>query len=294
MIAKTQYKLTGADLEVVLALVRGGNLAIASERLGVDSSTVFRSIQRIEKGIGQRLFKRTRAGYIPLDLVQVLANHAEQIETQLESARTAAQLTAGDVSGIVRITTTDTLLHGLVSPSLKTLSDKYPLLSFELHTTNSLLNLTRREADIAIRATKQPPEHLVGKCLGVMHFALYTGSTCSIRTIDDAMRREASWIDPINLPPDHPSTIWRMKNLPKVMPRFRVSDFLAVRNFIELGFGVGILPIFLANQSKSLVQLTDPLKECETQAWLLSHPESRHLLRVSTVFSHLLETLRLV
>ena len=84
IVAETQYKLTGADLEVALA--RGRNLATASERLGVDLSTVFRSIQRIEKGIGQRLFERTRSGYIPLDLVEVLAEHAEKIEIQLESA----------------------------------------------------------------------------------------------------------------------------------------------------------------------------------------------------------------
>lgn len=293
MIAKTQYKLTGADLEVVLALVRGKNLATASQRLGVDASTVFRSIQRIEKGIGQRLFERTRSGYVPLELVQVLADHAEQIEMQLESARSAAQQKAGDVSGTVRITTTDTILHGLVAPSLKLLGDKYPLLSFELKTTNALVNLMQRDADIAIRATKQPPEHLIGKKIGAISLALYAGVNSSVKNVEDAMQGEASWIDPINLPPDHPSTAWRIRNLPKVMPRFHVNDFLAVRNFIELGLGVGILPKFLADGRKQLVQLTDPLKECETEAWLLTHPESRHLLRVSTVYSHFVETLKL-
>jgi len=293
MIAKTQYKLTSSDLEVVLALVRGKNLATASERLGVDASTVFRSLQRIEKGIGQRLFERTRSGYIPLDLVQVLAEHAEQIEMQLESARSAAQQNTGDVSGNVRITTTDTILHGLVAPSLKQLGDKYPLLSFELQTTNVLVNLTRRDADIAIRATKHPPEHMIGKKIGPMYFALYAGTNSSVKNVEDAMYGEASWIEPINLPPDHPSTVWRRKNLPKVIPRFYVNDFLAVRDFTELDFGVGILPKFLADGNKRLVQLTGPLKECETEAWLLTHPESRHLLRVSTVFSHFVETLKL-
>ena len=293
MVAETQYKLSGADLEVVLALVRGRNLATAAERLGVDSSTVFRSIQRIEKGIGQRLFERTRSGYIPLDLVEVLAEHAEKIETQLESARSAAQQETGDVAGTVRITTTETMLHSFVAPSLKQLGDIHPRLSFELLTTNEVLNITRRDADIAIRATHQPPEHLIGKKIGTIKLALYAGANSLVKTIDDAMKSESSWVEPINLPADHPSLVWRMKHLPKLAPRYHVNDFLAARNFIELGFGVGILPLFLGNISQSIIQLTDPIEEYETEAWLLTHPESRHLLRVSTVYNHFSETLKL-
>jgi len=60
LIAKTQYQLTPADLQTVLALARAGTLAQAGERLRVDGSTVFRSLQRIERGLGQALFQRSR------------------------------------------------------------------------------------------------------------------------------------------------------------------------------------------------------------------------------------------
>src|SRR6516162_2658937 len=116
MIAETQYKLDASDLEMILALIRTGHLAGAGERLGVDASTVFRSIRRIERGLGQRLFDRSRAGYQPSELAQTLADHAEQVETRLEQARSAVQPTHEHVSGTVRITTTDTILHGLIAP----------------------------------------------------------------------------------------------------------------------------------------------------------------------------------
>jgi len=103
--ASTQYKLSPADLESVLALVRSGTLAGAGERLGVDACTVFRSLQRIERGLGQALFERSRAGYQPNELAQSLVQHAEQLEAALESARSAAQRGPHEVSGIVRITT---------------------------------------------------------------------------------------------------------------------------------------------------------------------------------------------
>ncbi len=83
MVANSQYKLSSLDLEVMLALTRAGTLAQAGERLGLDPSTVFRTLQRIEKGLGQRLFERSRAVYQASEL----ANLAEQMEVQLEAAR---------------------------------------------------------------------------------------------------------------------------------------------------------------------------------------------------------------
>ena len=136
MSARAQYRLNASDLEVVLALARSGTLAAAGERLGLDPSTVFRSVQRIERGLGQRLFERSRSGYLPSEQAQVFAGHAEQMEVHLESARSAAQRGPELVSGTVRITTTDTILHGLVAPALKELHATHPLLAYELHAGN--------------------------------------------------------------------------------------------------------------------------------------------------------------
>ncbi|MGF2530239.1 LysR family transcriptional regulator, partial [Ralstonia pseudosolanacearum] len=90
MHAQTQYRLSAADLEVVLAMARTGTLVAAGERLGVDASTVFRSLQRIERGLGQALFARSRTGYLANELAQSLAERAEQVEAALEAARSAA------------------------------------------------------------------------------------------------------------------------------------------------------------------------------------------------------------
>ena len=86
-IAYTQYRLGASDLEMLLALTRGRTLAVAGERLRVDASTVFRSLQRLERNLGQRLFERTRGGYAPTELATQLAGHAEEMEVVLESAR---------------------------------------------------------------------------------------------------------------------------------------------------------------------------------------------------------------
>ena len=293
MNAQTQFKLSAPDLEIVLTLVRCGTLANAGERLGVDASTVFRSLQRIERGIGQMLFSRSRAGYQASELALVMAGHAEQLETALESARSAAQIRSDDVSGNVRITTTDTILHGLVAPALQTLKASHPLLSFELHTGNALASLTQRDADIAIRATTRPPQHLIGKQIGPIRVALFGSKTGIVQSSADLKSGKAVWIAPDDALPDHPSVLWRKRHFPKVQPTYRVNSILTVMELINQGLGIGVVPMFLAKMQPDLLQLTEVLDECQTELWLLTHAESRHLRRVSAVYGYLSQTLRL-
>ncbi|HSW21338.1 MAG TPA: LysR family transcriptional regulator, partial [Burkholderiaceae bacterium] len=173
MNASVQRDIGATELALLLSLVRGGNLAAAAQLAGVDSSTVFRTVQRSEKSLGQRLFERSRDGYRATELGQRLAEHAERIEAELEAARSLAQVREAAVSGLVRISTTDTLLNGLLLPSLHALRAAHPQLRLEIHASNELANLTQREADVALRATAKPPAHLVGRHLGPIRSAVF-------------------------------------------------------------------------------------------------------------------------
>ena len=98
--ANMQSTLSHSDLELLLALMRGKTLAGAAERLKLDTSTVFRSIKRVEKQLGELLFERGRQGYVPTDLARELALHAERIESQLQEAREAVSRSGSEPSGI--------------------------------------------------------------------------------------------------------------------------------------------------------------------------------------------------
>jgi DNA-binding transcriptional LysR family regulator len=287
MTAQTQYRLSGADLEVVLALSRAGTLAAAAERLAVDASTVFRTVQRIERQLGQTLFARSRQGYRPAELALKLSVHAEQMEATLEAARSELQAEPDQVSGMVRITTTDTILHGLVAPALKSLGSAHPLLRYELHTGNELADLSKRDADIAVRVTRRPPPHLVGKHLGPVKVALYAPAGSGLRSMDDVLAQSPPWVSRDGTLPEHPSVTWRKKHFPKVQPVCQVDSILTVMELVTQGLGIGILPQFLARGREGLQQISAPLDEAQTELWLLTHTESRHLRRVSAVFGHL-------
>jgi DNA-binding transcriptional LysR family regulator len=290
MVAKSQYAVTAPDLEVLLALVRGGTLAEAAARLGADTSTVFRSVQRIETSLGQRLFERTRQGYLPSDAMLELARHAERIEAEIESARAALHGHSDAVSGRVRLTTTDSVLRGLVLPCLPALAGQHPQLQLELRSSNELMSLTKRDADLALRATTRAPEHLIGRHLGRIHFVV-----CGLR--GKATRRKAldecHWIAPDEAMPEHPSVRWRRKSLPRVAPRHLVDGIVGVVDAIVCGLGVGIVPRFMLKAQPQLAALSDPLDGCESELWLLAHPESRHLRRIAAVYQHLAQNIHL-
>jgi DNA-binding transcriptional LysR family regulator len=291
-IAKPQYALTAPDLQLLLALVRGGTLADAAARLGADSSTVFRGVQRVEKSLGQRLFERTRQGYLPSDAMLEIARHAERIETELEAARAAAQGANADVTGRVRLTTTDSVLRGLVLPCLPALAAQHPLLQLDLRAGNELASLTRRDADLALRATPKAPEHLIGRHLGQIRFV-----PCAARSMPAARRRKAldeqDWIAPDEAMPEHPSVRWRRKHFPKLAVRHLVDGIVAVVDAVKAGLGVGIVPLFMLEQEPQLVALAEPLQACESELWLLAHPESRHLRRIAAVYQHFADHIRL-
>lgn len=293
MISKTQYQISPSDLQTVLALARARTLAGAGERLGQDASTVFRTVQRVERGLGQALFERSRAGYQPGELAQALAEHAEQLELALESARAAAQLRPDQVAGRVRITTTDTILHGLVAPALAALRAEHPRIELDLHAGNEVASLTRRDADIAVRATRRPPAHLVGRHLGPIRVALYAARGAKGRKLAAMAPEEAPWIAPDEALPEHPTVVWRKRQLPRVVPAYRVNSILTVAELVAGGLGIGLLPVFLAQGRGDLRALGEPIEACQTELWLLAHTESRHLRRVSAVYAHLAQAIAL-
>lgn len=287
--ARMQSPLGLADLELVLALVRGRSLQGAAERLRVDASTVFRSIKRIEKDLGELVFERGRQGYLPTELGRELAGYAERIETQLQEAREAAARGGSDVAGTLRITTTDTILHGVLLPVLGKFTAAYPQVELELVATNALANLSQRDADVAIRATRKPPEHLVGSRLGTLASAVYASQAYIDRIGGDVELDKADWIALDETLADHPSVRWRRQRYPRVQPRYRCNSVMSVAGSVVCGLGVGVAPMFLLKDHPQVRIVEGPVADLETELWMLAHPDIRHLKRVKLLFDFLRE-----
>ncbi len=246
--AATHYQLDYPDLALVLALVRGGTLARAAALLRVDVSTVFRAVRRLESSLGQVLFEKSRAGYLPTSLATTLAQQAERAEQALEAARVGVEQGGEVISGTVRLTCTDSVLQGLLLPALARFMPGYPALTLELSTSNDFANLSRRDADIALRLTRTPPEHLVGRCLGTVSYRI-CASPGYAQQHDTQDLATLAWIAPDDFLPDHPTVAWRRQHLPGVRPSYRCNSMLSATELVRAGLGVAALPDFLLGKA---------------------------------------------
>ncbi|WP_375140106.1 LysR family transcriptional regulator [Pseudomonas sp. IPO3779] len=288
--AATHYQIDYPDLSLILALVRGGTLARAAALLRVDVSTVFRAVRRLEAALGQTLFEKSRAGYLPTTLATTLAEQAERAEQALEAARVGVEQGGEVISGTVRLTCTDSVLQALVLPALAQFMPGYPALTLELSTSNDFANLSRRDADIAVRLTKAPPEHLVGRCLGTVSYRVCASAdyACQHTGADLAA---LNWIAPDDFLPDHPTVTWRRQQLPGVMPAYRCNSMVSVTELVRAGLGVAALPDYLLGAG--LQPLSPPLVGHDTALWLLTRPDCRALRSVVTLFDQLGQHVRL-
>ncbi|PYC23921.1 LysR family transcriptional regulator [Pseudomonas mosselii] len=285
-----QYQINHADLSLVLALERGRSLAKAAELLKVDVSTVFRSIRRLESALGTALFVKSRKGYLPTDTAQALAEQAERAEQALDAARIA--LTSGEqvVSGTVRLTCTEAVLHSLLLPALAEFMPNYPALSLEMGTSNTFANLSRRDADIALRLTNTPPEHLVGRCLGSTSYVV-----CGLPVLRERLQESAAsvpWIAPDDSMQDHATVVWRNQHHPGLIPRYQCSGMSTIAQLVTTGLGVAALPDYMVHDLPGVEALSGPLPGCDTQLWLLTRPDCRALRSVQTLFEELTPRLR--
>nr|WP_315415147.1 LysR family transcriptional regulator [uncultured Pseudomonas sp.] len=284
LIAATHYQIDYADLSLILALVRGGSLARAAALLRVDVSTVFRAVRRLEAALGQTLFEKSRAGYLPTSLASNLAQQAERAEQALEAARVGVEQGGEVISGTVRLTCTDSVLQGLLLPALAQFMPQFPALTLELSTSNDFANLSRRDADIALRLTRTPPEHLVGRCLGTVAYQV-CASAAYARQHQGRALADLAWIAPDDFLPDHPTVVWRREHLPGVRPSYRCNSMLAVTELVRAGLGVAALPDFLLDDA--LHPLGPALAGHDTALWLLTRPDCRALRSVVTLFDEL-------
>jgi DNA-binding transcriptional LysR family regulator len=153
-------KLSWDDLRIIRAVGKNGALAAAAEMLGVNSSTIARRLSKVEETLGVTLFDRRRTGYATTAEGEELIALAERVELDVVSV---ARRVSGQVQGRVgdlRITTSDSLLLYFLTPMISSFKALNPSIRVEVTVGNSSLNLARGETDIAVRATKSPPENL--------------------------------------------------------------------------------------------------------------------------------------
>ncbi|WP_282152048.1 LysR family transcriptional regulator [Ruegeria atlantica] len=262
------------DLRYFLALFRGGKLKAAAQATGVNETTVARRVKALESDLGLSLFLSSAAGrYEPTDAALDILSYAETMESANRALQLRADRTADHVSGVVRITSVPVIINRVLVPQIDVIGQLHPQLTIELFPSSDNLDLSRREADLALRFAR-PYEggfRIKAQKLGELQFGVYVDRKISA---DDA--ENLGWINYDDANASLPQAKWLEKTISASSTRranIRVADVETALEATANGLGKTLLPSLIADGDKRLraLLLDDQTNPVARDVWLLSH-----------------------
>ena len=281
---KTLHTRTSAldwnDLRTVLAVARAGSLNGAARELALRHSTIFRRIEEAEARIGARLFDRSRTGWRANLQGEAVAAAAADMEAAALAAERAISGADARVEGVIRLATSEMLAGYLLPTLLQRFLAAHPGIEIEADVSNRAVDLTRREADLALRATARPPESMVGRQVAELRYAIYAARSLLPRRGEQPALQDLPWIGFDDRIAYTGIAQWFSQALPQVRPRMKSDSLPAMLKAAAAGLGAVALPMFAAAQEPRLLRITPPIEGQSMGLWLLHHPDVRGNARV--------------
>ena len=279
------------DLRFVLAVAEEGSFAAAARVLGVNHTTVLRRIQAFEESKGVRVFDRRSSGSLLTEEGTEVVSAARKIHDMLAGVDLSISGQERKPEGHLRVTTTDTIFLELLSGAFGRFRKRFPRILLDLSLTAGLLDLTRRDADVAIRPSLQPPDMLIGRRIGKLAFSLYATPELAERAVSEAVNF-LPWIGLGRPLQDTPVGRWLDSQIQPESVVFRADTFLAAREAARLGIGFVALPCFVGDAQEGLVRIAGPVPEMANDLWILTHEDLRRSARVSVFIEHMTDVLK--
>lgn len=264
------------SLRYVLAIARAGGLSGASRALGVNHATVSRQLKRLEDTAGTRLFTRLPTGLTPTDAGEEAIRRATAIEVEVNAL--SLSLAAGDdtAEGPLTVTVPPLVAGTGFADDVAAYRAVYPRVDLTILGTNEPLNLHKRDADIAIRVSRDPPESLWGRVATKQRAAWFatpsfikahplTGPVpvVSFRAYDSA------------LPPS------LVAQAPEAFVSSTTDDMVSALALVQAGVGMARMPYFLGDRTPDLMRVPNIGLIDYMPIWVLTHPDLRQVPRIS-------------
>lgn len=278
------------DWLLVARVAESASLVLAAQRLGISHATAFRRLGSLEQRLGVRLFDRRAGRYAATAAGEAMAEAGGAMQAQADAALLRVQGQDLRPRGLVRIASTEGVISGLLLPLLPSLRKALPELNLQCSARNDFHNLSQREADLALRPATSPPPHLLGQCIAPLRHAVYA-QRAKARRFQRAPLDQQPWIALDDSAAGSQALIWLARQLPLEQVALRFSGLLMVRAACAQGLGLAVLPCFLGDAEPDLLRLGEPLAECDSELWLLSHPELRQTARIKAARQWLLAAL---
>jgi DNA-binding transcriptional LysR family regulator len=280
-VQKYPERLDWDGLRYFRAVAIEGTLSGASRRLKVEHSTVARRLDALEAALGARLFLRNPRGYTLTRVGHSLLESVEVMRSRVDELVRLANGQDVEMNGAVRIATADALAKHIVLPALARLMGQHPGLSVELVSDTRQHDLSRREADVALRIGASVDTQLVGRRLTALGFGLYSSRPrpkkfvlrrATVVTFDEAVGKL-------------PHEAWLAEHASEARIVLRANRQETLIEAVRRGLGVSLLPCLVADEDAALERLLGPSAVFSRDLWLLVHPQLQTSRRVRAVMA---------
>ncbi len=275
------------SLKVFLAIARLGSLSGAANDLEVNHSTIFRRLNAFEAEIGGQLFERINNRYELTTLGHELLELAQNIENSFDSIN--RHIVGKDIQpkGVVKITAPNNIAYRYLPRYITDFNLQYPDIQIELLVSNQEFNMSNRQADIAVRSTPSPAEHLIGRQVCTLNWSVFASKAYEDKfglpnNIDELAKHVL--IGATGGMRQLPAFIWQDKHFADQVIT-RCDDLTAMSYFVESGQGLAFLPDDQARPE--LIKLFAIQDSQPSNIWLLTHPDLRNVERIKLVMQYL-------
>lgn len=273
------------NARIFLAIYRQGTLRGAASLLRVDQATVGRRLAALEKSLDARLFLRTPAGYVPTPAGELAFQAAERMEQAAHQLQRQMQGIDQRPSGTVRVASTDTIVTVFLMSALKRLHEIHPDIRVVLSTSTQLINLTRREADLAVRPVRPNNPDLIARHLTRREVGLYASrgylDTRGEPVPGTALAGHDVVIYQRSIAPYQSENLCN-EPIGNARVALEVNSGMMMTQAVCAGLGIGELPTHLAACFPELVRVW-PERAEPYDMWLVMHGDLNRTARVRAV-----------
>lgn len=287
MIANDSAALSVADLPLILALSRERTLAGAAEALDVDLSTVFRRLNALETRLRVRLFDRSTRGYQLTSAGERAASAAERVESELIALDREISGRDQQLSGVLRVTASETLSHAVLPQLFSRFRALHPRIQLVLGIDNRVLDLSRREADVALRVRRPNDSGLFGRRLTGIAWAFYGPADTPSN-----LRREGKGFNfsrHVVIGWDEPGRIiageWIAAHVPVERIAYRSNSLVNQLMAVRAGVGIAVLPCYLADRDDRVRRISGVLPDLASELWIVTHQDLKNTARIRAFLS---------
>jgi DNA-binding transcriptional LysR family regulator len=272
------------NLRLVVAIADARSLSGAARDLNVTLSTVMRRLDALELSLSARLFDRHRKGYEPTVAGEILLQEARAIAPRIDGLKRELLGLDMRLSGTVRLTTAIATVAYLLTPALADFVQSWPTISLDISESSALLDLSRREADVALRFSNKPLDSWVGRRLGFVQYRVYAKRGAAglpqQQTNIGELFATSRWIELNRAQGQTRCSSWLQGKIAREQVVCRVDAFNSMVALLRSGCGIGLLPDYVGASHPELIAISDPIEDLKNPAWLLTHPDLRRTARI--------------